>query len=523
MYAVMLVDDEKIVLQGIQKVFHMEDYGFHIVGAFSNPVKALESIQELKPDLIITDLKMPQMDGLEFSTRVRELLPDTEIVILSGYDEFASAQHALKLGISDYLLKPIKKADFASMLRTMHDSIERKNGRAAYYESLQQYAEHNTMELKNQFFLNLAEKGKYEEGYVRAFCEKMHLPLENAYYVLVKVVIDDLHTSEDYMSAIGKLSEKFQEKMEAYGNVEMFLSDEELYFVVYRSDEDIPVPEIKETASKFKEKLQETNVSVYIGCSSPVHGLERLFVARNECDDQILVGRENMSSGDKTGPRLIGMDVSIPYSDMEALFAAISVNDREQITKSIERIYSLPVNALYRDFCTSLTFIILLRLGHMMSRYKQNRFGFPVDALDMKVLRKEYPTVLQQKEFIGKTAFMLADLIDTKEMASPKKIVRDALNYIREHYNENISLTDVSRHINISKNYLCDIFKKELNITFINYVTALRIEKAKELLVTTDMKMYEISAAVGYNDYAYFSQIFKRQTGVTLSAWRRQN
>lgn len=128
MYSLVLLDDEKIVLQGIQKVFHLEDYGFQVTGAFNNPLKALESLEELKPDLIITDVKMPQMDGLEFSARVREILPDTEIVILSGYDEFSNAQHALKLGVRDYLLKPIKKADFAAMLTRMQQKDRGKGG-----------------------------------------------------------------------------------------------------------------------------------------------------------------------------------------------------------------------------------------------------------------------------------------------------------------------------------------------------------------------------------------------------------
>ena len=101
-------------------------------------------------------------------------------------------------------------------------------------------------------------------------------------------------------------------------------------------------------------------------------------------------------------------------------------------------------------------------------------------------------------------------------------MIRSALEYINSHFNENISLSQVAGKIFISKNYLCDLFKKELNVTFIDYVTDLRVEKAKELLRSSGMKMYEISEAVGYNDYAYFSQIFKRHTGTTLSDYRRR-
>ena len=112
--------------------------------------------------------------------------------------------------------------------------------------------------------------------------------------------------------------------------------------------------------------------------------------------------------------------------------------------------------------------------------------------------------------------------LGVQEMAAPSKMIRAALDYINEHFHENISPMDVAENINISKNYLCDIFKKELGVTFINYVTNLRIEKAKEYLTGTDMKMYEVSNAVGYNDYAYFSQIFKKHTGKTLSSYRKK-
>lgn len=112
MYTMVLLDDEKIVLQGIQKVCEKEDCGFLVKGAFVDPLKALDALPELRPHLIITDVRMPQMDGLEFAKRAKEILPESEIVILSGYRDFTYAQTAMKIGVSDYLLKPIKKADF---------------------------------------------------------------------------------------------------------------------------------------------------------------------------------------------------------------------------------------------------------------------------------------------------------------------------------------------------------------------------------------------------------------------------
>ena len=116
MFSMVLLDDEKIVLQGIQKVCEKEDFGFEVKGAFCDPLKALDALPELRPQLIITDVRMPQMDGLQFAEKAKQILPETEIVILSGYRDFSYAQTAVKIGVSDYLLKPIKKANFAEML-----------------------------------------------------------------------------------------------------------------------------------------------------------------------------------------------------------------------------------------------------------------------------------------------------------------------------------------------------------------------------------------------------------------------
>lgn len=279
MYSMVILDDEKIVLQGIQKLCQKEDFGFVIKGAFVDSLKALDALPDLRPHLIITDVRMPQMDGLEFARRAKEILPESEIVILSGYRDFSYAQTAMQIGVSDYLLKPIKKTDFGDMLHRMYERLEAKIGQAAYYQVL--------------------------DGYARG-----------------------------------------------------------------------------------------------------------------------LVGEEKV----------------------------------KHAVSSVQ-----PANVAQRP----------------------------------GVLAKE-----------GEQ--------------SPTKIVRDALYYIRRHYNENISLTDVAEHINVNKSYLCDVFKKEQKVTILQYMTNLRIEKAKELLLHTDMKMYEISVEVGYNDYTYFSQIFKRNTGETLSEFRKK-
>jgi two-component system response regulator YesN len=212
--------------------------------------------------------------------------------------------------------------------------------------------------------------------------------------------------------------------------------------------------------------------------------------------------------------------------EIENLFRSVSVGDTKNMRESVEKIYEYPGNTLplmYRDYSFSITFLILLRICQLQNKYDVSEAIVSQKLLELKNLRKEYPTVEEQKKLVANSACKLSNLIASQEVGTPSKIILSALDYINIHFSENISLSDVADNINLSKNYLCDLFKKELGVTFINYVTNLRIEKAKEYLVSTDMKMYEVSDAVGYSDYAYFSQIFKKHTGITLSAYRRQN
>lgn len=524
MYRLLLLDDEEIVTRSIQKVFDLPALGFEMVGAFSNPVKALEKAGELRPDLIITDVKMPQMDGLEFSDRVKKILPDAEIVILSGYGDFSYAQTAVKLGISDYLLKPIKKDDFKNMLERMYEKIESKQSEMDYYHSLQEFVKNSFEELKNRFFLDLAEEGKYDENLYRTLNKHKGGDLTRAVFLLIKADIYQLSTAGDYMSEIGKLTQEMLEALSVYGTVDDFLSDESLYFYVYDIKGDVR-ERVRRTVHEVLDPRIRNGMRLSVGISNIHRGLEEVFTARNDCISRIFLSEANIDERSEANPiHRSEMNVHIPYGEMETLFREISAGDVHKVRHMVEKIYSIQgkdAHFVYRDYSFSVTFLILLRLYQMQNKYGGTDI-VEQRLLDLQYLRKEYPTLESQKKLVEDKVMRLSGLISGQEAAAPSKMIRAALDYINTHFSENISLQDVADNINISKNYLCDIFKKELGVTFINYVTNLRIEKAKEYLENTDMKMYEVSSAVGYNDYAYFSQIFKKHTGTTLSAYRRK-
>jgi len=526
MFNLILVDDEPIVLKGIQSVFHLEEYGFRLVKTYASPLTALQELSETRPDLIITDVKMPQMDGLQFSMEVKKVMPDTEIVILSGHDNFSFAQMAVRLGASDYLLKPIKKKDFEHMLRMTADNLRKKMNERHMKEQLKETTRLNYSILKNKFFEQLLTCGTLEHGQLRTLYNQLGFVFEHSSFVLVKFVIYEIDVTEDFMSTIEKIISEFIHMFSSTASIEEFYTDEYLYFLMYDfKDVIFSEDDIHKSIDAFVRQKESRNIHLLTGVSDMYRGLSKLNIAVAECDDGILTNHKSHTHHQHRVNVIYpeNSDLHIPSSDIENFMIAISTHNPEKIQQLLDTIYNQPAIALYKDFGTSITLMILLKMAHIQNKYQSPDIFIPPELLNIGYLSAYFSNAAQQKNFIYEKALKLSELIETQELKSSSKIILSAVEYINSHYNKNISLTDVADTIHISKNYLCDLFKKEMNITFIDYVTNLRIEKAKYLLSHSDKKMYEISEEVGYNDYAYFSQIFKRHTGTTLSAYRKQH
>lgn len=523
-FRLVLLDDEEIVTNGIQRVFDLKSLGYDLVGVFNNPLKLLEQIEDLKPDLIITDVKMPQMDGLEFSKQVKKVNSEIELVILSGHDEFSFATTAMKIGVSEYLLKPINKKDFTAMLMDMYKRLEEKHEKKNYYDSLKDFVEKNYNDFKNNFFLELADGGDFDEKQYATIRQRSENDILNMSYLLLKADIYQIPAEEDYVSEIGKISQQMIQVLSDYGKIEDFTNDESLFFILYDLQGEDTV-EIRALMENLVRGMQRTGVRLAMGISQLHQGPEEFFAARNDCIRQIFMHAMHIDESSEANPvRQEKANRNVPYGEIEELFRAISVRDAATAKETIEKLY---INSgernLYEGYGITITFLILLRMCQMQNKYPENYHMINEKFLELPYLQKICPTMNELRSLVEKFVTGLIDLLSQESSSEPSKMILSAVNYINQHYRENISLTDVADNVNISKNYLCDVFKKELGISFMNYITNLRMEKAKEFLSNTDMKMYEISEAVGYSDYAYFSQIFKKHTGTTLSAYRKQN
>jgi two-component system response regulator YesN len=526
MFKLILVDDEEIVLNSIQKIFQMENYQFELVGTFTNPQKALDQMKDLSPHLIITDIKMPHMDGLEFSSKAKQILPQVQIVVLSGHDDFVYAQTAMRLGVSDYLLKPIRKKNFEEMLTTMQIKIEAELSFEQQLKAWTNMAQSNHAILRNKFFTMLMEQGDTSASDLETFYGQLGFHFANHPFILVKFVIDEIYVEDDFISIIEKLLSEFKEHMQDYGLIEEFYTDEYLYFYIYDLNKAVFSQEhfLNRVLQYTKEKNSH-GLKLLVGVSQIHSSMYNLFFAGSECDEFILTSDANLNDNKLSTDKLFPVDSAthFSYSEIESLFVAIFANDKNKILQSIEMILDFPTVSLYKDFRYSIAIIVMIKLYQVQDKYNAQNKYITRDLLKIERLKQLCPTTAQLRNLLVEKADALANLISSQSVPAPSRTILAAIQYIKNHFNKNISLSTVAENTYISKNYLCDLLKKELNMTFIDYVTNLRIEKAKYYLSNTNMKMYEISAAVGYHDYAYFSQIFKRHTGISLSNYRKQH
>ncbi len=524
-YKLVLIDDEEIVLMGIQKTYHMENYGFELVECFTSPTKALSSLKDLQPDLIITDIRMPRMSGLELAQKAKELLPDVEIVIMSGYDDFSYAQAAVKVGVQDYLLKPVKKEDYENMLLTLHHKIEEKKSQKADVTHLKKEVKIRENEIKNYFFLDLMEEPFCPSPRLQKTYESLGLDFIAADFFLLKFDYSDAVFIEDTMSTLDHMMREFTEELESFGDVEAFYSDEYLFFLLYNVTEDLSSV-ILEVARDYADHHTSTGLQLSLGMSDYHNGIEELFAANCECNRLLWTAHMDLEEMTDDFTYLRNHHMSIPYADLEDLFQSITANNKEGLLHAIGKIYSLPrtlPSPLAENYTYSLTFLILLRMYQIQSTTYAGRRFIPIELQQLKNLRSLYPKIQEQEDLIRQISISIMEYMKDQEVttSAPSKNVARVLEYINQHYTDNISLAETAHAVGLSKSYLSDIFKKEIGITFLSYITNLRIEKAKLLLSDSNMKMYEISDAVGFQDYTYFSQIFKKKVGMTLSDYRK--
>lgn len=526
MYTLFIVDDEEVVRKGIRELLQNTDCDYVICGEAADGELALPMVQELKPDILLTDIKMPFMDGLELCKVIRQKMPWIHILILSGMDEFEYARAAISLGVDEYILKPFTMPQLLNSLAGITRKIEEE--RASYF-SLSGYGLGSTQKRRGaqeRFFNDILDEN-YSAAETLLHAEKLGLNLAARQYLVCCL---DIGSGSEVPTV--NLRRQFGILLERTldGREDMFWAPRGDQFVILikaTSDAEGILEVAYEAAQALQHEFKRmigANLSVGIG--SVVFRLSEISMSYHNAKRSL-----GGLSGHPHGSILSTSDLEhglIPRFDFTEV---IPLADRlrhvttEDLDFLLEHHFGSSQSAdssslLYR-YCLYADLIVTsLRLLQSLG-IKENKFLQDASTGEsmMRAAATYETTITSARELLEK----VVQQRDEKQGVRYGGELRRAKEYIRQHYMDNdLSLNTIAAEVGFSPNHFSTVFSQQMGQTFVEYLTEFRIEEGKRLLRESDMKLSDIAYAIGYNEPHYFSYIFKKHTGISPSMYRKQ-
>lgn len=532
MYKVIIVEDEIPIRNIIVKIIDWNQLGFELVYQADNGQMALAYLQSNPVDLVITDISMPFMDGLDLCKNISEYWPDTTIIILSGHSEFNYAQKAISLGVSNYISKPVTKASFSQTLNEIKSEMDEKMTARKNLDFLRKQYHQNKDLLKNKFFNNLImgynqnnlydQKSIIEENFAAS-----------AYIVASLILEDDKEELEGFwgkdrplleFAVLNLVSELFNEIEQ---DIVFLGPGNQICFILKLKDnndsEYSSIIQVLERSCRLVEEL--FSVKATIGVSDVCLSYSDLSFAYSEAvtaleyrvlegSDRVILKSNMEGKSTYTVTKLGEQLTRLEYS--------IKVGDHSGTKKIITYIFSvinyerIDING-FRTFLMQIVITILKAYNDIETKEKK-------DILDYKIFSQlfEINDFEEIKGYLLNLCNEFSNKISMIRDDEDLNHVNEAIAYIKDNYQDPLlSLESLCKVLYLSSGHFSRLFKKSTGVTFIDYLTKVRIDQAKYLLANTSQKMYEISLNIGYEDPNYFSYNFKKNTGMTPSEWRK--
>lgn len=533
---VFLVEDEMVIRRGIKNSIDWEKEGYIFCGEASDGELAYPMIIKEKPDILITDIRMPFMDGLELCKLVKEELPNIKILILSGYDEFDYAKEAIRLGVTEYLLKPISSGKLLEALNGVSESIRRekedKDLVRKYMEEMRENTEHEKQKFFEQMIAgNLSMADALETG------KKYEMNLSAGMYNLLLfrfTLGEENRKSGELLGeaeyAIKKLTERLEYVFEFQRDVEGWA------FLLMADNEEQMSERVKELSKDLEEIMKNYPIITYFGgIGQPVARLRELEESFREAE-RALAARFTMELNRIISVEDIRMAQNVDtLDDIEITSFGEIEKTRTMLEKflnngaedEIDEFVDVYINELPEENLKS----VLMRQYIIMDAYiVMMSFCEKIEGIEGEMqaqseeLKNSMKTIQTLEEIKNYIRMLLKKIIGVRDTISGRRysdIIEIAKDQIRKTYmSDEISLNTIAAEVGMSPSYFSSIFSKEMGKTFVEYLTEIRMDRAKELLMCSSMKTSEIGYEVGYKDPHYFSYIFKKTQNCTPKEFR---
>ena len=543
MLKIFLAEDEVVVRETIKRMIPWEELGFELVGEAADGEKALPLLIRQQPDLLITDIKMPFMDGLTLARLAKKEIPGLKVVILSGYDDFNYAKQAIGIGVEDYLLKPITKNALIERLSEIRSRYEHEKTQKEYYEKFQREMQAYEKNSSRDFFEALVG-GSMDMMEVYKRAEKLGLDIvAEAYNVLIFTMNCDEDFSgqrDEYSSWEAESLELLENFFAGHSSAMLFRSNIFSYGVLLKGQRETIEENTRACVDEIRKILsrQDGRREWFLAVGQSVdrlsqiqksyHTASRAFSQRYLYDENILYYDEMETMEHPGGQAETEDNAYLQKVDVNALNPAILQkflsNGLQEETENFVKDYFYAIGQEPMESLVFRNYVILNVRFSVISFIK----GLGCDTNEMESADTEEVLAESGKNMESAIAYakkMISQAIEIRDQNSGNKnrsILKTAVDFIDSHYmDEEISLNTVANVANVSSNHFSALFSQNMGQTFIEYLTTLRMNKAKELLRCTGMRSSEIAGEIGYKDAHYFSYLFKKTQGMTPSDYRK--
>ena len=518
MYRLLVVDDEEWIREGLSKAIEWRKYGIELCGTASGAKEAMDMIPLAHPDVIVTDIVMSEYTGIDLCGWVQELSYDIKLIILSGYDEFAYAREAMQKGAFDYLLKPVEESLLVETVQRAGKTLETERKRfqkASCYEI-------NLEHLKELFYLKLLNQKGRKLELLGNEMEYLEIPVAgewNYACAIYQFKESEIKISDSFGKRLKDQAKKYIEEIKTDTYV---LGNQILFLAAGR----VNMQEILFSFFEFlysERKIPAGGCCISHNCIS-IYDLKKMVieavtVLNNQFQIQGVRCVQELERNQKGHLK----DCS---EAIEKFLSKIDISDRKEAKKLAEQLIEDIFRYLPEIGKTQMGSVLFQTMARTAEKFQKEGSPLQMSVTEKNEavswvfhLKTPHQTIEGMKYFLD----YLYDNVSFQIPTYRSRLIQTALDYIDENFKEDISAEEMAVFLNISKVYFSQIFSKEMGTTFIKYLTNYRIEHAKELLIHTNNRIYEIAEESGYPDVKYFLKVFKKVTGQSPQSYRVSN
>jgi len=526
---VILIDDIRSVVEGIAAELDWEQMGMTVCGKAFDGEEAMRMIERERPDVILTDIRMPKLDGLEVSRKAKEMLPGSKVLLMTGFTDFEYAQHAVQLGAFDFIAKPFSLEQVREALLKAKRAVEMDRGRESELRDMKLKVKESMPVLRQEFF-HLLIRHRADADEARSRWEFLDIDMEPERLTVLLLEIDRFAEESKELSIREVELTRFalqnivEETISAYTKGIVFRESLDRFVVVMNTATEAHGPLIAEACRENIEQYTRFTISIGVGgCVPDMTGLSLSY------DQAVLSLSYHFYTGgngvfayqDVSGQRM--MPQSFASERQQELVFSLQSGNRERALALLDAVYeelSAAVPLPDPEYGVSLSY----EIAFTMLRAFQEKVPYAqlaeLDAGVREWRMARSPSLQELHSHLCSLCLQGCSLIERGNRSEAEKIVEEAIRYIRGNLHQELTVGTVARQVHLSGSYFANLFKKTTGSTFNQFVTHEKMERAKKLLLE-DLQVQEIAESLGYMERRYFSDVFKKHTEMTPSEFKQ--